>query len=116
MNIAVIYGGESVEHEVSILTAVQLIENIAKDNMIIPIYITKHGKMYETINYKKLETYKSENNLKEVCFIPNSIYLYKKNIVGSYKKYKQIEIKTGKKVEVMVYGDGAFKDPQGKIS
>ena len=23
--------------------------------------------------------------------------------------------KTGKKVEVMVYGDGAFKDPQGKI-
>jgi len=28
---------------------------------------------------------------------------------------KQIYDKTGKKVEVMVYGDGAFKDPQGKI-
>ena len=28
---------------------------------------------------------------------------------------KQIFEKTGKKVEVMVYGDGAFKDPQGKI-
>ena len=28
---------------------------------------------------------------------------------------KQILEKTGKKVEVMVYGDGAFKDPQGKI-
>ena len=27
----------------------------------------------------------------------------------------QILEKTGKKVEVMVYGDGAFKDPQGKI-
>lgn len=26
-----------------------------------------------------------------------------------------IDEKTGKKVEVMVYGDGAFKDPQGKI-
>ena len=24
-------------------------------------------------------------------------------------------VKTGKHVEVMVYGDGAFKDPQGKI-
>ena len=28
---------------------------------------------------------------------------------------KAILEKTGKKVEVMVYGDGAFKDPQGKI-
>ncbi len=28
---------------------------------------------------------------------------------------KQILDRTGKKVEVMVYGDGAFKDPQGKI-
>ena len=28
---------------------------------------------------------------------------------------KQILEKTGKHVEVMVYGDGAFKDPQGKI-
>ena len=26
-----------------------------------------------------------------------------------------MEMKTGKHVEVMVYGDGAFKDPQGKI-
>ncbi|TDW14606.1 F420-0:gamma-glutamyl ligase [Breznakia blatticola] len=28
---------------------------------------------------------------------------------------KQIKDKTGKHIEVMVYGDGAFKDPQGKI-
>ena len=28
---------------------------------------------------------------------------------------KEIADKTGRKVEVMVYGDGAFKDPQGKI-
>ena len=28
---------------------------------------------------------------------------------------KQILDRTGKHVEVMVYGDGAFKDPQGKI-
>jgi hypothetical protein len=28
---------------------------------------------------------------------------------------KRVLARTGKKVEVMVYGDGAFKDPQGKI-
>lgn len=32
-----------------------------------------------------------------------------------YDIQKTILDKTGKKVEVMVYGDGAFKDPQGKI-
>lgn len=31
------------------------------------------------------------------------------------KVKKDIKDKTGKNVEVMVYGDGAFKDPQGKI-
>ena len=28
---------------------------------------------------------------------------------------RQMKEKTGKTIEVMVYGDGAFKDPQGKI-
>ena len=32
-----------------------------------------------------------------------------------YDIQQRILDKTGKKVEVMVYGDGAFKDPQGKI-
>ena len=31
------------------------------------------------------------------------------------KVQKDLLEKTGKKVEVMIYGDGAFKDPQGKI-
>lgn len=32
-----------------------------------------------------------------------------------YKIQKRMKSKTGKNVEVMVYGDGAFKDPVGKI-
>ena len=31
------------------------------------------------------------------------------------KVQKELLEKTGKKIEVMIYGDGAFKDPQGKI-
>ena len=54
MNIVVIYGGESVEHEVSILTAVQLIDHLSKDNVIIPIYVTKDGKMCEVKDYKHI--------------------------------------------------------------
>ena len=28
---------------------------------------------------------------------------------------KELNVMTGKKIEVLVYGDGAFKDPQGRI-
>ena len=48
----------------------------------------------------------TENTIK---LFPNECFDLVKNI------QKQILDKTGKHVEVMVYGDGAFKDPQGKI-
>ena len=35
--------------------------------------------------------------------------------IGSMFDKEQFKEKTGKNVEVMVYGDGAFKDPVGKI-
>ncbi len=44
------------------------------------------------------------------------IKLFPKNCNEFVNKAQQYLIeKTGKKIEVMVYGDGAFKDPQGKI-
>lgn len=46
----------------------------------------------------------------------NTIKLFPNECFGLVKDIqKQILDKTGKHVEVMVYGDGAFKDPQGKI-
>ncbi len=48
----------------------------------------------------------TENTIK---LFPNECFDLVKDI------QKQIMDKTGKHVEVMVYGDGAFKDPQGKI-
>lgn len=44
-----------------------------------------------------------------IKLFPNECFDLVENIQG------QILDKTGKHVEVMVYGDGAFKDPQGKI-
>ena len=44
MNIMVIFGGESVEHEVSIITAYQLIERLNR-HTVYPIYITKDSDM-----------------------------------------------------------------------
>jgi len=47
IKVGVFFGGKSVEHEVSIITAIQAIENMDKDKYdIIPIYISKDNKMY----------------------------------------------------------------------
>ncbi|MBR3161979.1 MAG: D-alanine--D-alanine ligase [Bacilli bacterium] len=47
VKIGVFFGGKSVEHEVSIITAIQAIENINRDKYdVIPIYITKDNNMY----------------------------------------------------------------------
>ncbi len=45
--IAVFFGGNSVEHEVSIITALHAVENIDRTKYdVLPIYITKDNKMY----------------------------------------------------------------------
>lgn len=46
----------------------------------------------------------------------NTLKLFPKNCQALVDEIQKILMeKTGRKVEVMVYGDGAFKDPQGKI-
>ena len=47
IKLGVFFGGKSVEHEVSIITALQAIENMDKEKYdIVPIYIAKDNKMY----------------------------------------------------------------------
>lgn len=60
-NIGVFFGGNSVEHEVSIISALQAIQNIDKNLYdVTPIYIAKNGKMYsgdalfEVSNFKNI--------------------------------------------------------------
>ena len=70
IKVGVIFGGETVEHEVSIITAVQAMEQINKDKYeIVPIYISKDriwytGKMLMDIDvyqdFKELKRYAKE--------------------------------------------------------
>ena len=46
MNIAVIYGGRSGEHEVSLISAAAIASGIKKEDKVILIGITKEGKWY----------------------------------------------------------------------
>lgn len=64
IKVGVFFGGKSVEHEVSIITAIQAIANIDKNKYdVIPVYITKDNKMYCGERVGDIEQYKNIDNL-----------------------------------------------------
>lgn len=91
-NILVMFGGESTEHDISIISALQAMENLDKTKYnIMPFYIDKQGnflagkllndiKFLKNINYSKAD---------KVYFKPNSNYLYAK---GKFKEKKVFKI------------------------
>lgn len=57
-NIAIIFGGKSVEHEVSVITALQVIKNIDRQKYnVLPIYIDKKGVWWTAKNADQKQTY-----------------------------------------------------------
>lgn len=69
INIAVLYGGKSVEHEVSVITAMQALAVIAemKGFRAIPIYVSKEGNWFTGENIDKVEKYKDIPALLKEC-------------------------------------------------
>ena len=60
MNIAVILGGESVEHDVSVLTGLSVMQNLSKKFTIIPIYISRFGEWMTGKSLLKNSTYEND--------------------------------------------------------
>lgn len=64
IKVGVFFGGKSVEHEISIISAIQAIGYFDKDKYdIIPIYITKDNKMYVGEKIASIEEYKDIDKL-----------------------------------------------------
>ncbi len=78
-NILVFFGGQSVEHDVSILTGVMATNLIDKDKFnAIPIYVSRDGVWYTGKNLLDLDEYKKLNlkNLTKVVLLPGQNILY----------------------------------------
>ena len=68
LNIAVFFGGESVEHEVSIISAHQAIEALDKNKYnVIPVYVSKERKLYVSDLLKDISNYKYLKHLISQC-------------------------------------------------
>ena len=76
IKVGVIFGGETVEHEVSIISALQAIKNLDESKYeIIPIYISKDKTWYTGHILLDIETFKDFNNVKKYA---KKVTLYKK--------------------------------------
>lgn len=91
MNIAVIFGGESCEHDISIITGEQLISKIDKTvNNVIPIYINKYGDWLIGNNLNDIDNFPNNLGKTYKCsLIPNDNYLY---IMKGNKLKRKIQI------------------------
>jgi D-alanine-D-alanine ligase len=68
IKVGVFFGGRSVEHEVSIISALQTINAIDKEKYsIIPIYLTKQGVWYTGEALLKIDNYKDTEKLLSQC-------------------------------------------------
>ena len=77
IRLGVIFGGESVEHEVSIISALQAINKIDSEKYdIVPIYITKDRQWYTGDMLKEIEVYSDFSLIKKYA---KNVVLYEKN-------------------------------------
>ena len=64
IKVGVIFGGKSVEHEVSIISGLQAVNNIDRDKYdAIPIYLSKENEMYIGDLVKEIKNFRDINNV-----------------------------------------------------
>lgn len=64
LNIGVMFGGRTVEHEVSVITGLQAIENMDKEKYnVIPIYVSRDGNWYTGDELLNIKNYKDLDSL-----------------------------------------------------
>lgn len=83
-NVAVFFGGRSVEHEISVISALQAINAFDKEKYdITPVYISKQGKWYTGDNLLDIRNYR---DMKKV--VENAEEVFMRPEYGDYNLYK----------------------------
>lgn len=99
LNVAVVFGGKSTEHDISIISALQAIENMDRDKYnVIPIYIDKKGDFYYSKDdaLTKMANFKNQSALVKKCKnisfvkIKNKTYIRDNNVALFGDKIDQL--------------------------
>lgn len=92
-NLAVFYGGKSAEHDISIITAMQVMNNLDKNKYnVVPVYIDYNNSWHELQDYKNMNIYTQANPKgKSLATGFFDKFLLSKSTFG-LKKYKKIDV------------------------
>lgn len=100
--IALLFGGKSVEHEISVISGIQAFMNINTDNYdVTPVYMTKNNEMYIGSHIGEMDSYKDIPSL-----LQSSTRVLMENIDGTVYLLPYIKDKIKKKSAIPV--DMAF--------
>lgn len=98
INIAVFFGCRSVEHEVSIISAVQAMRSVNREKYeVTPVYVTKDGTMFTSKEMFKIDSFKDIDKLlkssEEVTFIKKKegVFMHP-TVKKSFKKVTDTKI------------------------
>ena len=91
IKVGVIFGGDSVEHEVSIISALQAMENINTNKYdIVPIYISKDCNWYTGQSLRDMDTYKYFDSMKrytkQITLARKGDVVYLQKVKGFFRK------------------------------
>ncbi len=90
INLYLMFGGESPEHEISIITAKQILKKINKDKYTIyPIYLDKNNKFKYIPDFVKFDTFKDFNNL---SIQDLTIIIQSKKVIFKIGKLKTLQL------------------------
>ncbi|MBQ8292955.1 MAG: ATP-grasp domain-containing protein [Bacilli bacterium] len=88
MNIGVLFGGKSVEHDISIISAQQVMKALDSKYQVIPLYLTKDLLLVSGDRFKDINTFKNELKIKKQEYA-NLIRINSANYLSFYcKKFK----------------------------
>lgn len=88
MKLGLIYGGVSVEHEISIITAMQIYEELKLSYDVLNIYYAKNGNFYIGDKLSNVENYKNLDEVISQCTevrferIGSEVYVVEKKLFG----------------------------------
>lgn len=99
-NVGVFFGGRSVEHEISIISALQAINAMNNDKYsVTPIYVTKQGTWYSGNALLEVDNYRNTDELLKKCtqvymrpeYENGTVYTSKKKMFGS-DEYAKLDV------------------------
>lgn len=98
-NLGVIFGGVTCEHDVSIVTGLQLIENVNKQKYkVIPIYIHSNGEWYtgdkllDASIYKDFQAHLAEVNEAMIPPTKKGLIVFEKGLLGKKENFIPLDV------------------------